>query len=274
MSLRLLAVVFSLFLVCAESARAEALRVLLLPFTNTVALMKVHQPLRQHLQDQLGQEVELYTSADFVSHFNEIRAGAFDLAITGPHFGAWAVDHGQVPLVRYRPPLRPLLVVRRDGGITSVAQLRGKTVALSNRLSISSIAGEGWLTQQGLQADRDYRLTVSPTHTAAIMGVAMGEVDAAITTHTPVQQAPQDIRDKITELPTDAAVPHLFTIASNRLPAARVQQIRAALMSFGQTPGGAAFFSETAYEAYVPLTENDVATMRPYVDLLLRILPQ
>ena len=73
-------------LLAALPAMAEdGLRVLLLPFTNTATLMKVHQPIRQALQQKLGRPVELYTSADFSAHFDEIRRGDFDVAITGPH---------------------------------------------------------------------------------------------------------------------------------------------------------------------------------------------
>jgi phosphonate transport system substrate-binding protein len=59
------------------------LRVMLLPYTNTITLMKVHQPLRQHLQAALGRPVELFTSMDFPSHIDSVRQWDFDVAITG-----------------------------------------------------------------------------------------------------------------------------------------------------------------------------------------------
>ncbi|MGE5505234.1 MAG: phosphate/phosphite/phosphonate ABC transporter substrate-binding protein [Actinomycetota bacterium] len=251
---------------------AEPLKVILLPFTNTATLMKVHQPIRQHLQAALGRPVELYTSADFPAHFDEVRRGAFDVAITGPHFGAWAVDHGHRGLLRYRPNLSPLLAVRKDSNITGPAQLRGKKVVLSNRLSTSSLGGERWLVEAGLVAGRDYTLSVSPTHTTAIMAVAMGEADAAITTHTPIQQAPADIRDRIAEVVSPIAVPHLFTVANARMSADEAAEIKAALLSFESSPEGRAFFAETGYEGYVELTAADVRAMQPTVELLMRLV--
>ncbi|OAN44669.1 hypothetical protein A6A04_07510 [Paramagnetospirillum marisnigri] len=258
----------------ATASDTPPLRVILLPYSNTVTLMKVHQPLRLHLQDKLQRPVELFTSADFPGHFANIRQGEFDLAVTGPHFGAWAVEHGHVALLRYRPSLSPVLAVRRGSGITGPNDLRGKVVVLSNRLSTSSLGGEHWLSGQGLIAGKDYTLKVSPTHTSAIMAVTMGEADAAITTHTPIQQSPEDIRSKIAEIVSPISLPHLFTVANSRLAAGEVSAIREALLSFEASDAGKAFFTETGYLGYTPLSVTDMDAMRPYVDMFLRNLDQ
>ena len=79
----------------------------------------------------------------------------------------------------------PHCIVRADAPIASVADLRGKRIGLSSRLSISSIGGARWLQEQGLQMGRDYPIFERATHGAAIAAVAVGELDAALTTHTP-----------------------------------------------------------------------------------------
>ncbi|MBI3444726.1 MAG: phosphate/phosphite/phosphonate ABC transporter substrate-binding protein [Magnetospirillum sp.] len=264
--------VFVVMVAVQPAFGGEAIRVLLLPFTNTASLMKVHQPIRLALQQQLNRPVELYTSADFSAHFQDIRRGDFDIAITGPHFGAWAVDHGHRPLLRYSPTLAPVLAVRKDGGLTEPTQLRGKLVALSNRLSTSSLGGEHWLSELGLVAGRDYRLLVSPTHTTAIMAVAKGEADAAITTHTPIQQAPPDIRDRLTVIVSPYAVPHLFTIANAAMPEEEAIRIKSALKAFQASEAGKAFFTETGYQGYADLGAADVQAMQPYITMLLQVI--
>ncbi|MEW5728579.1 MAG: phosphate/phosphite/phosphonate ABC transporter substrate-binding protein [Pseudomonadota bacterium] len=262
--------------VISATARAQArpLRVVLLPFTDTMALMRMYQPLRSALGARLGRPVELFTAADFSAHFADIRKGDFDLAITGPHFGAWAVEHGHRPVLRYKPTLRPLVVVRKDSGITDVSALRGRVVALSNRLSVSSIAGEAWLASMGLRAGRDYRLQVSPTHTTAIMAVALGEVDAAITTHTPIRQAPEDVRGRLATIESPAGVPHLFTIANAAMPAAEAAAVRQALLDFAATAEGKAFLADSGYQDYVDITAADVAAMAPVIEVLTAILAE
>lgn len=265
---RAIALVLLLSWLPVQGMCAEPLRISLLPFTDTLQVMKMYQPLRLSLQERLGRPVALFTAPDFTRHFADIRNGDFDLAITGPHFGAWAVQHGQVPLLRYKPMLKPVVVVRKDSGIVDVAALRGKTVVLSNRLSVSSISGEAWLAAGGLKAGRDYTLKVSPTHTTAIMSVALGEVNAAITTHTPLRQAPAEVTEKLTVIESPTGVPHLFTIANAALPPREVALLRQALLAFEASPEGQAFMKDSGYQAYVPLTDADVTALQPILEVL------
>lgn len=259
---------------CAAWAQERPLRIVLLPFTNTLTLMEMYQPLREHLQHATGRQVHLFSAADFTNHFQDIRRHDYDLAITGPHFGAWAIGHGAQPLVRYKPMLKPVLVVRAQDGITEPAQMKGKIVALSNRLSVSSIIGESWLAKQGLQAGRDYRLVVSPTHTTAIMAVAMGEADGAITTHTPIQQAPADVRAAIRVIEATDGVPHLFTIASPAMPPEQAALLKAAILGFADTEPGKTFLGKTGYQGYVDISTDDLELLHTAVALLAEIAPE
>jgi phosphonate transport system substrate-binding protein len=255
------------------AAAPVPLRLGIMPFNSALALLKTHQPLREHLQNSLGRPVELFTSADYFTFINEVLDGRFDLLIAGPHIGVMSIDKGYVPLFRYRATLQPIFVVRPDSGIQTVADLRGKRIGLSSRLSISSIGGVRWLQDQGLQMGRDYRIFERATHGAAVAGVAVGDLDAAMTTHTPLKQIPEDVRAKVSLLPTDISVPHLMTLAHRRLGKTEIERIRAALAAFSErSPQGHAFFAETAYLGYEPVTADDIKALRPYVDLTRRMM--
>lgn len=250
---------------------AEPLKLLLLPYTNTMALIQLNQPIRQALEADLGRPVILFTSANFEAHFEDIRQGNFDIAITGPHFGAWAVMHGHRPLLRYRPSLSPLLAVRKGSAISRPEHLRGKVIALSDALSTSSLGGQRWLAELGLSPGKDYQILNSPSHTTAIMAVALGQADAAITTHTPIKQAAPEIAEQLTLIVSPFAMPHLFTIANKSLPAAEAEKIKAALLAFQDSGSGQSFMSTTGYLGYVELSPADVEAMRPVVSMLLTV---
>jgi phosphonate transport system substrate-binding protein len=252
---------------------AVPLRLGIMPFNSALALIKTHQPLRLHLQEALGRPVDLFTSTDYVTFVNELLDGRFDLAIAGPHFGSMAIERGWTPLFRYKAVLQPIFVIRPGSDIASLEDLRGKRIGLSSRLSISSIGGVKWLQDHGLALDKDYTLFERSTHGAAIAAVAVGELDAALTTYTPLKQVPDDVRSKVTILPLDVNVPHLMTLASPRLPPKDVQKVRQALQSFA-TPGGAgtAFFSDTGYLGYEEVSAADLRALKPYVALTLRMI--
>jgi len=261
-------------LLCAASSRAsEPLKLGIMPFNSALALVKTHAPLRDHLQKELGRPVEIFTSTDYFTFINESLDGRFDLLITGPHFAVMSSEKGYVPLMRYRAMLQPLFVVRPQAGIKSVTDLRGKKIGLSSRLSISSIGGVRWLQDHGLQFGRDYQLFERATHGAAVAAVAVGELDAALTTYTPLKQIPEDVRARVTELPIDIKVPHLMTLAHQQLGKQEIERVRAALLSFSESsPAGKAFFEQTGYLGYEPISAVDLKSMQPYVELTRRLM--
>lgn len=256
----------------ALAAELPPLRLGIMPFNSTLALIKTHQPLRQHLETALGRPVEIYTAADYAAFHNDSLAGQFDLLITGPHFGVMCLERGYLPLFHYATSLRPIFVLRADAGIREVGQLRGKRIGLSNRLSVSSIVGLKWLEDQGLRINQDFQVYERSTHGAAIAAVAVGDLDAALTTYTPLKQVPADIRAQVTELPTSVQMPHLMTLAHARLGDRGVEQLRAALRAFPATPEGQVFFRETGYQGYDPINPADVRALQPYVPIVRRMM--
>ncbi|MBS1199089.1 MAG: ABC-type phosphate/phosphonate transport system, periplasmic component [Proteobacteria bacterium] len=246
----------------------------IMPFNSTLALLKTHQPLKRHLEAELGRPVVIYTSADYFTFVNELLDGHFDLAIAGPHFGTMASERGSVVLFRYKADLQPVFVVRDSSGIVNLDDLRGKRIGLSSPLSISSIGGVKWLQDSGLRLGQDYHLVERTTHGAAVAAVSVGELDAALTTHTPLKQIPEDVRAKIRVLPLDIHIPHLMTVANTQLGPKLTERIRLALRNFETTPEGREFFRETGYLGYVVVTPADIKSLKPFVDLTVQMMRQ
>lgn len=246
----------------------------IMPFNSTLALIKTHQPLTRFLETQLGRHVTVYTSADYFTFVNELLNDQFDLAIVGPHFGSMARERGAQLIFRYKADLQPVFVVRADSGIKTLEDLRGKQIGLSSRLSISSIGGVKWLQDRGLRLGTDYRLVERTTHGAAIAAVSVGELDAALTTHTPLKQIPEDVSAKIRVMPLDIHVPHLMTLASARLTPGELEKVRLALRIFPDTPEGREFFKETGYVGYADVTQADIQSLKPYVELTVQMMRQ
>lgn len=256
-------------LLSGTGARADTRLTLgIMPFNSALALLKTHQPLRQALEASLGLPIDVFTAADYTSFVRESLAGRYDLLITGPHFAVMSVEKGYVPLVHYHAPLQPIFVIRPDSGIGDAEALRGRVIALSSLFSISSIGGMKWLADKGMQAGRDYHVREYPTHGAAIAAVAVGEADAALTTHTPLKQIPPDVRSKVVQLPSDIRIPHLMTLAHRRLGDKRIAALRKALRDFAESPAGQRFFLDTGYQGYDPVSDADLQALVPYVAIV------
>ncbi|NTV11211.1 MAG: phosphate/phosphite/phosphonate ABC transporter substrate-binding protein, partial [Zoogloea sp.] len=157
-------------LLCSRplSAQTQPLRLGIMPFNTPLSLMRAHQALRDSLATQLRRNVEIGTSADYITFLNDSLDARFDLLITGPHFGVMSMEKGYEPLFHYRAKLVPVFVVRTESNLHDPQKLRGKLIALSSRLSISSVGGLRWLEQHGLKVGRDIGVIEKPTHGAAI----------------------------------------------------------------------------------------------------------
>ncbi|MCE1227397.1 MAG: phosphate/phosphite/phosphonate ABC transporter substrate-binding protein [Geobacteraceae bacterium] len=260
--------------VAVHAADASPIKIGIMPFNSTLALIKTHQPIRAHLQAALGRPVEFYTAPDYLTFYRESQAGQFDMLITGPHFAVMSLASGYKPLFHYHAKLQPIFVVSRKSDIRSLTDLRGKKIGLSSRLSISSIGGIKWLQDHGLKAGKDYRLVEKPTHGAAVAAVSIGELDAALTTFTPLKQIPDDVRAKITVLATEIKTPHLMTLVHERLGPVEIERIYAALKAFPSTAGGKKFFEETGYQGYDSIDAEDIRSLKPYIALTRNLLEQ
>lgn len=260
----------------ATGLRAEEalppLRLGILPYNSTLALIKTHQPLRLYLQAKLGRPVDLFTAPDYLSFLHENLAASYDIMITPPHFGMLAIDKGYVPLLHYTTRLEPLLVLRSGDKLASLDALRGKKIAMAQRFSFVAIVAMRILADKGLQVGRDYQLVEKPTHGAAIAAVALGEVDIAITTNTLLGQVPPDIRDRVQSLSMGIRLPHVLTMVHKRLGTAEIARVKAALLSFPSSPEGQAFFHETGYQGYEEVSRDEIKAFQPYVTILKQML--
>lgn len=268
----LLLLILSIWSTDLAAEARQPLRLGIMPFNSTLALIKTHQPLRQHLQTELGQSIDIYTSANYVAFQRDSIAGAFDLLITGPHFGVICLEAGYIPLVRYDTTLQPIFVLRKNSKILTVNDFRGIRIGLPNQLSVSAIGGLSWLRDQGLVAGRDFTVVEKPTHGAAIAAVTVGDIDAALTTYTPLKQIPSDIREDIRVMPTEVKMPHLMTLAHKRLGKEKIQRIQKALTSFPTTTEGTTFFKKTGYQGYIAVDKESIEKLHPYIPIVKELM--
>ncbi len=253
-------------------AEVSPLKLGIMPFNSPLALIRSHQALTQHLEQSLGRKVQVLTSVDYFTHVNQVLAGEFDILITGPHFAVMASEKSYLPLVRYAADLRPSFAVRQDSPIKVAADFRGKRIGMPSRLAVISSSGVKWLADQGLRLHQDYQAIEYHSHGAAVAAVATGEVDVALTAGTAWMQVPEAIRVKTRILPTDIRMPHVMTLVHRRLPRSDIERVRQALMSFGDTPGGQAFFRNTDYQGYLPVKPEDLEKLRPFVELTVNLM--
>lgn len=256
----------------ADTPATAPLKLGIMPFNSTLVLIRTHQPLVSHLEQALGRKIQILTSNDYFTHINQVMAGDFDLLITGPHFGVMAAEKAYQPLFRYQTDLLPVFVVRQDSSIQKIADLRGKRLGMPNRLAVISNGGVKWLSERGLQLHQDYQSVEYASHGAAIAAVVSGEVDFALSALSAWQQGQETLRAKTRLLETDIRLPQVMTLAHRRLPPADINRLRQALLSFGETSAGQAFFRDSGYQGYREISAADLEQLRPFIELTVKMM--
>lgn len=256
-----------LFMIFVTYSFANNFKIGVLPYTNSIEIIKIYEPLNNFLSKELNQPIEIYTSKDYKAFYEDSKKDLFDLIITGPHLGTLHLADNFKPIYRYNAKLKPIFVVSKDSNFHSIADLKNSKIALSGKLSVSSMAGIKVLKNLGFKNDQDYKIIEAKSHTAAIKSVLLKEIDAAITTYTPLKQLLDDeIKEKIRIIESDYEMPHLFILANPNINDKNVEKLKAILKKFEDTEEGKNFFNKTGYNGFIDISQKDKDDMESLIE--------
>ena len=227
-----------------------------LPVHSAWVLAERYEPLRAYLEKHLQQPVRIESAADFARFQTRTLNGDFDLTITPSHFARLAQkDAGFQPLAQFTPDHDALLVYSSDHPLAEVGDLRGKQLAVIDRLAVTVMATLSYLDAQGLEAGRDYRLAEHRTHASAAYSLVTGLSAAAVTTSQGMLQIPEYLRSKLVAQKHIADVPAFVFLARPDASRARVESLQKWLLEFPSSAEGSDFLSHIGYTGVVAATE-------------------
>ncbi|MHA6625424.1 phosphate/phosphite/phosphonate ABC transporter substrate-binding protein [Pseudonocardia sichuanensis] len=146
-------------------------------------------PIVDHLAHEIGMEVEFIETTDYSSVIEGMRAGRVDVAVFGPFSYVIASSEANATALVAQPNqetgalgYKSLLITRADSGITSVEQLRDRSMAFADPASTSgNLFPRLILANAGITDVESYfsETSFSGGHDASLVAVAHGQVDAA-----------------------------------------------------------------------------------------------
>ncbi len=156
------------------------------PFEDPARLTPAAQVLADALSESLSCPIDLTITEDYSAEVLAMENGRLDLAIFGPLGYVFASQRAQAePLASFGDAAGELstytagIWVPAGSDITSIDQLRGRSLALS---SVGSTSGDA-LPRQALAeagiAESDVRIDYAGGHPEALLALTNGAVDAA-----------------------------------------------------------------------------------------------
>lgn len=114
------------------------------PYLSKEKLEIKFKPLISIVSDRLNIPIKLVVSPSYDSHIEAIGEGKYDFAFAGPvSYVKVLQKYGEIPLlgrleVRGKPYFQGKIVTRLDSSISTLTDLKGKTVAFGNKSSTMS----------------------------------------------------------------------------------------------------------------------------------------
>ncbi len=168
----------------AWSEELRELRVSAIPDENPTELMRIYTPFVEYLSRELGIPVKFYNVVDYAATVEGLAAKKLDLVWYGGFTFVQARRRtgNAIPLVSREEDLQfhSKFITRPDTGITTLADLKGRTFSFG---SVSSTSGHlmprYFLLQNGINPERDFAtFSFSGAHDATALWVESGKVDA------------------------------------------------------------------------------------------------
>ncbi|MDO4813554.1 MAG: phosphate/phosphite/phosphonate ABC transporter substrate-binding protein [Gemella sp.] len=224
----------------AEKKEEKVLKMGFVPTKNSEKLVEEIKPLADKLSEKLGIKVEAFVASNYVGVVEGINSGSVDFGIIPPFATILAKQQsGAEPILVTRNKDRvtgykSVILAKKDSGINSVADLKGKKVAFVDPTSTSGYIYPGAsLVKEGLSLEKDITSQFSGGHDKSISLLLNGEVDAIGTFETSLTRYKKDFpdaQDKVKVITTSDLIPAITVTASKHLDKDTQAKLKAALL--------------------------------------------
>ncbi len=244
------------------------LRIGVLPNVSARVILTTYQPVREYFERELKRGVDIATAPDFRSFAENTRRGDYDLIVTAANLGRVAqADSNWQPLAIYDPKIPAILVAMADNPNPSVAQLRGKALALANPQSLVALAGLEWLGGQGLRQGADFKTVTAANDDSLGAVLRTGEAPLAIMSLGEFRAKPEAMRNTLRIVTEIAKLPGFLVMANPGLPAAELQRLKTLILAFPQTEEGKKFFALSGFANIRDVGEPELKTLDAFNDV-------
>jgi len=215
------------------------------------------------VEKALGAPVTLIALRDIKALRSSVATGAHALVMSRPaDVLAEAVrDHGYQIVVASKEPAHALFIVKKDSPLKSIADIKGKSIVVPDRYAYM------WRIANAMMRDNKISMAnerVRSMNDQAAIGWSMesGFFDVGVVaSFSPAGRTWEKNGGRV--IARSPEVPNMPMIASPKVSAARVQKLRAALVSLESTESGTAIlkqigvtgFREAPPQTFIDLTK-------------------
>ncbi len=251
----------------AETA-ADPLRIVFIAYQNPDQLVEDVEPVVDYLQDRLGREVKSFVATDYAGVVEALRNETADAGFMGPLQYVMAHDQaGAYPILgevyNGSPTYVSRIFVRRDSGIKTLKDLRGKTIAFVDPISSSGYMYpldtffDAGLVKSREKAGRFFkRIYFAGGDEQAMRAVFNEFVDAAGVGQYAYGLLRPEERDQLVHIAESRTIPSHCVVVRAGLDKAIATRLQEALLALNDGPHHELLRNLYNVDGYVPVTHE------------------
>lgn len=265
---------FSSFSSAQVADEAMTLKVAIIPHRSTLGNETAYARLFEEMTKETGIQFEWVGSKTYDDVIENITIGEADIGYVGPFSYVDAQDNHGVRLIcrtlskKKKEFYHSMITTRKDSGINSIADLKGKSFAFTDKKSTSGyLFPMTFLKTQGFKETDFSSVKFLKRHANSLLAVYKGHVDAGATSYTAIDKVNIDF-EEVKILWKSKPIYRGPWIAKKTMSDPLFQKVQSAMLKISNAANADEVFDGLTTKGFILGKDSDYDNVRDVIKLM------
>jgi phosphonate transport system substrate-binding protein len=246
-----------------QSAHNDEYLMGVFPYLAPRELEKMYAPIAADFSNVINKDVLFMTSSTYETFMGNLDKQMYDVVFVQPFDYVEIADkYGYRPLATRNKPLPAIVVVKPDSELSSVEDLRGKTIALPPSVAAISYLIKDYLEKNGLDPKKDVNIEHHRSHASCMRSVLIGNADACGTAPPALRFFQNKMKTDLKTIAKTKGIPSSIFAIHPRVPENVRNQLMQQIASWPDSDEGRKLLKDVKVEAFIAIEDKEYDVVR------------